>query len=1170
MRLKRLEISGFKSIARKTVLSFPGGITCIAGPNGCGKSNLVDAIRWALGEQSSRALRASSMEDVIFSGTQAVPPSGMAKVSLEFTRDGDYFPKSLEGFDEISISRSLYRTGESVYALNRVKCRLKDITDIFLDTGLDRRGYAIIEQGKIKDIINSDPEEIRYLVEEVAEVGRLRYKKAEASRRLKATQANLLRIQDLLSEVSRQRDDLRAQANKAKRYQKLRDSLNTMTRDLWAYELKEIVLSREHAGHMLSEIRDSLEQKTAGMDSRQALLHDLKKEVYKRERDLEELEAKILQASAELDTLRSNIIITESRRDEINAEMKRLAEGIKGSIKRGVVLGEEAARLERDVSVAAREVSRMEDAFISRHAGIQKLKSEYNGILEEYEGKRSRLFDISGKQKVVEQDVISTRNRMKEASKVLGQKQFELEELKRSQGRLMSYVASLEDRKKGLDQILEKLETMLVELERKRLHQASELDALNSKLKDKDKLYSELGVRISMLNRLITEALGEGADDNVQEGKTTRRVADSIRVRSGYEDAVGKSIGNGLEYVVVDDYDQVRESIRKGKKEAGFVPLRPHLSNGDTAKVAQAPGVIGALSSYMDTKDGLDDVAEALARGMVVVKGIEDAMDLWEKGYRSAAMVALDGKVMEPSGIIRCNLEGQRYASGLRAKSEKEALSKQRALIHTEITDLDEKIGKKKADLDLLVREIEDVKKKKQDTMLELERVAKEIENARLRLESLARDAGKVDADIKGWSEMVKRLESELEQKESKRQGLEIELEGIRAELGLLAAKKDGIYTKVTSEEQVLEEESVRTRDTKISLARKEERLNAINEEISLISGRLEEMKHMIRDLAVHLKATKQRLWVLSGQKEEIEKRIASIESKSDNLKSDRRDIQDRIVVLEDEIGKLAKEIESFKEQENEHLLEYKEKEIAYNMLLQRIESRFGKDRPETPEGFDPESTRQKIARIQRKIETMGQINFVALEAFEEAQSRWERLHLQYQDLTQAMERLQQVINSLERQGNKRFLATFEKVRANFRDIFGLLFNGGKADLTLTQAGEAGPGIEIKASPPFKRIKNMSLLSDGEKVLCAISFVFSLFKVKPSPFCILDEVDASLDEANTLRFNRLIKAYSNDTQFIIITHNKQTMEVADVIYGLTFDSPGISKVVAMDLKEMNE
>ncbi len=1170
MRLRRLEIAGFKSVARKTVLSFPGAITCIAGPNGCGKSNIVDAIRWALGEQSPKALRAPSMEDIIFSGTQGLPPSGMARVSLEFTRDGDYFPKTLDGFDEISIARSLYRTGESVYTLNHVKCRLKDITDIFLDTGLDRRGYAIIEQGKIKDIINSDPEEIRYLVEEVAEVGRLRYKKAEASRRLKATQSNLVRIQDLLSEVSRQRDDLRAQANKAKRYQKLNNSLNSMTRELWAFELRQLGIAREKLEHRLFELRESKEKKTKEIKSRLDLLQKLEKELKQGGRRLKQLEASVLKARATLDSTGSSIAILNSRLTELGTEMRRLSEDIKASTKRDLAQRQEAAKLKKDIYHATKEISNVEHIVVSRQTDIQRLKNEYRKVLEEYEDKRARLFDLSGRQKALEQDLISTRSRMKEAVKASGQKQAELDEMKSSKERARAEMSSLEDKRRVLDKNLERIETRLGDLEERQLRLVRELDNLIKILRENEKVYSELNVKISMLDRMIAEGLGVPGDNDIEHRTGTKRVADSIRVKPGYEDAVGRSIGDGLGYVVVESYDQVRELIKERKAELGFVPLKPNVSNGDMGKIPEVAEILGPLRNYIDVASDFNEVVEALASGMVVVKGIEDAMRLWEKGYRSVTMVSLDGKVLEPTGVIRCNVEGKRYASGLRARSERENLLRQKDLVRADMRVLDGKIAIKRAEVDAIIQEIEGERKRRQDTRIELERITMEIGEARLRLKAITGDIGKAEVDIESWDDMVKRLSNELEQKESSKQGLDSELDDLRIELTTLGGKKDELYNKMADEEHLLEKESARMRDMKISLARMEERVNAINEEISRKSGNLDEMKHMIKDLAVQLRSNRQRLGILSRQKGEAESTILEMEAERDNLRAGYKKLEERIGLLEKEIQSLTAEVERLKKQENEYLLEHRERDISYSMLLQRLESRFGKKELRLPEGFDPEVTKQKMARIQRRIENMGQINFVALEAFEDAQSRWERLHVQYQDLSQAMERLQQVINNLEKQSSRRFLSTFEKVRANFRDIFGMLFNGGKADLVLASLGDAGQGIEIKASPPFKRIKNMSLLSDGEKVLCAISFVFSLFKVRPSPFCVLDEVDASLDEANTLRFNRLIKAYSKDTQFIMITHNKHTMEIADIIYGVTFDTPGVSKVVAMDLKEMDE
>ncbi|MGI6386797.1 MAG: AAA family ATPase [Desulfomonilia bacterium] len=442
--MKRIEIRGFKSVAKKTSLPVADGVTCIAGPNGCGKSNIIDAVRWALGEQSNRSLRAGSMSEVIFSGTQDVPPGSMAEVVMEFARDGGYFPKSLDGFDEASISRRLYRTGESIYSLNGVRCRLKDITDLFLDTGLDRHRYAIVEQGKVKDIIQSRPEDIRYLIEEAAEVGRFRFKRADAIKRLEATAGNLERVRDLLTEVSRQRDELKSQANKARRYQGLRSEINSLTKMLWASEIQKITEKKEKLDEMLQEVRQQEEsfrkqheeyaRAMGGLDARLSVVRGNMDEI---RRAMEEARSSGLLAEGEIEAntnrardIASTIEMLQSRIGQMTRETGELRE--RGEQERG--------HLER----LSLDIAQIEEEMDSRNLHLESVEKEFGAFEGEYNQKRAQLFDAIGHSRATQQRISSMEIRRHEAQANARKRRADLSELG-------SQRASLESKYEGIE-----------------------------------------------------------------------------------------------------------------------------------------------------------------------------------------------------------------------------------------------------------------------------------------------------------------------------------------------------------------------------------------------------------------------------------------------------------------------------------------------------------------------------------------------------------------------------------------------------------------------------------------------------------------------------------------------------------------------------------------------
>jgi len=1166
VKLKRIEIRGFKSVAKKTSLPVADGVTCIAGPNGCGKSNIIDAVRWALGEQSNRSLRAGSMSEVIFSGTQDVPPGSMAEVVMEFARDGGYFPKSLDGFDEASISRRLYRTGESIYSLNGVRCRLKDITDLFLDTGLDRHRYAIVEQGKVKDIIQSRPEDIRYLIEEAAEVGRFRFKRADAIKRLEATAGNLERVRDLLTEVSRQRDELKSQANKARRYQGLRSEINSLTKMLWASEIQKITEKKEKLDEMLQEVRQQEEsfrkqheeyaRAMGGLDARLSVVRGNMDEI---RRAMEEARSSGLLAEGEIEAntnrardIASTIEMLQSRIGQMTRETGELRE--RGEQERG--------HLER----LSLDIAQIEEEMDSRNLHLESVEKEFGAFEGEYNQKRAQLFDAIGHSRATQQRISSMETRRHEAQANARKRRADLSELG-------SQRASLESKYEGIEAEYARAKSRAESLGEKVKSLGDQMHGLQSRIEGTahtlaglEKSHAQLLAKISMLERIILAGTMPRPRD-LSTNNGTRRVAEALKARSGFEETVGLSLGKSLDYLIVQDHEDILKLGRIEDGGPGYIPRSPHLNGRPAGADPKGEGVVACLEDLVEAQEGYEDVVHALSGDMWVVEDIHCAFSFWKQGMRFCTFVTRDGVILEPSGVVRTTAEMAKYAEGLKAKAEKEELSRQEIVLDREIVSTKECLTRLRQEMQQ-IREDRELAGSEERSLRQQAASLSEKKNAASReLERISERELSYRRDIETWESMVKKVESDLADIQTQKQELDQQIKALQDEVKSLDEKRAVARQQLQNARESISTHAQRAGELKVAAAAARQRLEGIEEQIEGISrqvsrdaGKREDLVKTLASVQDALVKSRSRLQALQVQAENQREALESATPEHEEL-------LDSLATLAQSRDECRETLVSLEKKRNDILLKTKEQEIALTMSSERFASRFsGEDLPDVPEDFSSEDARQKVEALEGRIEKLGQINFASLDAFEHVQARWDELHRQYEDIVQASARLREVIANIEKQSVKAFTETFEQVKYHFQELFTTMFGGGKADLVLLDGNSPDSGVEILACPPFKRLKSMSLLSEGEKTLCALSFIFALFKVRPSPFCILDEVDAPLDDANVVRFNHLIRSFARDSQFIIVTHNRHTMEMSDILYGVTFDVPGISKVVSMSLQ----
>jgi chromosome segregation protein len=1160
--LSRIEIKGFKSIARKTTLLVSRGVTCVAGPNGCGKSNIVDALRWAIGEQSARALRASAMNELIFSGTQDVPGASFASVALEFERDSGCFPKSLEGFDGFTVARRLYRTGESEYFINNVRCRLKDVTDLFLDTGLGRNSYAIVEQGRIKDIIQARPEEIRCLIEDAAEVGRFRVKRLEAIRRLDGAARNLERIRDLLDEVSKQRQDLKSQAAKAKRYQDLRGKANELERQVMTSEILRV---RRRSEECSAEL--------ASLDERMNALNGEGSRVRERLSGLQGLsdaaKMRMEEISRGIDEAKGEGVSAEREMMALNARLKDMDAAAGALLKK---TGEAKAALleqqaQKDVlSARLEEVRRAVQGHRSEldaaEARVALCEGSSESAERAYQEKRTELFSVIAELRALEQREQETAARLGELEGAERKRRRDLDALEGEEAASACDIREIEKKLAELAGAGLPLEEEAAALEGACRSLGETIVGRSAVLRGLDMDLARAGTKIDMLESIAgQEAPGGGRPVNGSNG--SRKVADAIAVREGFETAVGKSLGTALEFEILRDHDEMLSLEDIHERAPGFVIERPYVD-----PQADAPhGAIGRLEDFIEAPREFRGIVKALTQNLCVVDGLETAVSLWKEGHRQSGFVTRDGLVLERTGVLRTSPEGKRYADVLKARTELSSLIQARDRMRVEKERVEEELADARREERRIRGLMEELAKRRETLSGEAAALTERIKalSARQDRARMGMTLAREDLErIKPLRERLEghRLECSRSRLEAENRRLSLE-DALRALEGERLSARDAMSAAVKCAGDARE----RLHAAQVEEAEVIASLKAVEKAVALGQNALDADLRTLEELSMSRAAVLGEITGCRGRMEDAQERVRALETASKDALPEYEEAVNLFNACRLEADELRARMEALGRRRSELLLDARECDVALSMGMERIKARFGSFDPEVPEGFEEEAARREAAEIEQQIERMGQINFASVGAYEQVQKRWEDLHRQYEDLIQASTRLKDVIRNIERESARAYSATLSRVRKCFQEIFVSVFGGGRADLVeIPAAEEVEAGLEIVASPPFKRLKAMSLLSEGEKTLCAISLVFALFSVNPSPICVLDEVDAPLDDANITRLNRLIRSFSEDTQFLVVTHNRHTMEMSDIIYGVTFDVPGVSKVVSMELK----
>jgi chromosome segregation protein len=1185
MHFKSLELYGFKSFAGRTKIDFEPGITAIVGPNGCGKSNTVDALKWVLGEQSAKDLRGTNMEDVIFNGTDTKDPVGFAEVSLVLSNESKFLPVE---YDEVVITRRLFRSGDSEYLLNKNNVRLKDILELFMGTGVGTSAYSIIEQGKIDMIISSKPEDRRYIFEEASGIIKYKSKKREAVRKLEYTESNILRVTDIIEEVKRQINSIERQARKAERYREEFERLKTLDTKAAFLEYKKLTADKEGTLRGLSDIKmneSALLKEVSALSSRLGELKVKEAEIGSR---LSEAQYSQMNLGSDIDRAKDKITLDHERHKELENLKQSLLNEQDSAEKTIADLKEKLAFLTNEAHCITESRSEKETQLSGRKAQLKKLEDDYRQNEQNIKAGKLRIVDVMSAHSKTRNDLtkitsdlsnLQARERRlkieaEEVNKELGIAQEAFSAIDSQAAELKARIDADKNISAGLKAELKNREDILAQLQK-------QIDALRT---EQLKLESRLSVLKDMMKRY--EGFGAGTRAvlvarqenrlNVPGAKTEGiygAIAELIEVKKGYEAAVEAVLGELLECIVVENRDSALRLInylRQGNLGRATIVCLDSVGPGQPAASGPAfkDRTLGRLSDYIETQPRFKGLVSALFSDAYLVRDLEGLLhispdaascadfvttggDLFRNGFFSGGAAQEDTS----GGILNRRAHIQETEARLqKIREELSSLETREKALADEARTLLEKIDQKIEVMRQDELTLANKNSQRESAAVSLKKIKDELSIASLELDEVTEDIAAYRTRLTEAESQLKRLDEEhavaqsavaasqsfIEKAIKEKEVLLVEITKIETELAGVAEQEKNYISNLNMQQGLFDSQRALLAERQKAHSEASRRQEELTREINTLERAIEEntrAKEAVSTECQEIKNEKFKMDNLLGQAE------AGHREKEQELNA----IKDRLHHLEMANQETAFKLEALKTRVSQ----------AYKVELEG----FGVD---IEQDFNPEAAAAEITQLREKIDKMGPVNLVAIEEHQELKERFEFLTKQRDDLINAKESLLEAIRKINKTTRELFMDTFQKVREEFKEYFRYLFGGGQAEIVLMDDQDVLEcGIEIMARPPGKKLQSISLLSGGEKALTAIALLFSILKVKPSPFCILDEVDAPLDESNIGRFTKMLSDFTKTSQFIIITHNKKTISMADVMYGITMEHSGVSKVVSV-------
>jgi chromosome segregation protein len=1236
MYLKNLTILGFKSFADKTSLNFQPGVTAIVGPNGCGKSNVSDAIRWVLGEQSAKALRGGEMADVIFTGTDGRKPLGMAEVSLTI---GGFDQEHLKAagvdiaYNEVTITRRVFRDGNSEYFINKIGCRLKDIQQLFMGTGVGRTSYSIMAQGNITQILSSKPEDRRMVFEEAAGITKFKSQKKEALRKLEYTEQNLLRVSDLIREVKRQIGSLQRQAGKARRYKALALELQHLDTQLARHQFDVLQAEIAERQQLAEKLRLDIESANENVLRVENEISQLRDRVSELDEEISASQQRSLELKAQGEHHESRIRFNEERLHELAAQHGKALTDITQAEERRRAAEDELASVTERLAASQSALERHRAELQKRHEALHQVESQLSQRQEELRISQAACF--SAAQMIAKlRNEINALDLQKQGNVVrlekLSAEKIQLEEERaRLEVRLQEFAANVEADKLSVETsrgTVEQRQARLREIQSELTHVGQDLDGLLRK-------QAELRSRLHVLEQL--ESNREGFSDGAlaalnKTDAVLGSLADKIRVPDQYVAAIEAALGHHLQLVLTERPEAAQDILNdlsaNKRGRASIAPLEfarnGHTSFGDPVP-EDSNDLVGRDSvepfsngnghgngHFSPIKAAEVVSAEEPVKLLVgrllgltrIVPDLATATTAWEDSKGAFHYVTLNGELLSAHGIYTggyANGAGKAPGSILGRKNQivdlEDAvaqlydrigeLSRRKGALQSEQTELQATL--QQAQTELRAQEVAIASREGEFKVLEgsLQVLRQKIDTVAYELESL------VAHDQEGLEKRAA-LAAQVADAEAREKSFQQQVATLTADLEGLRAARETANGYLT--------------ETKVSLAAEEQLCTSFRQQQQPLQQRIGELIHLADQ-------RRQEIGVFGQRKVQWESEIAESRGLVEKLQHERefvnartaesqgqRDAVERqLHTREESLREERKRLADFQTQRGTLDVELAQKTMAVQNLRERILQKYQlnlddirsecititiveegppKVQTLTPDEMaaagaatDWNAVAEQVAALQRRLDEMGPVNLVAIEEYEETEQRYQFLSKQHDDLVKAKDQLMEIINRINVQTREMFTETFEKIRENFRLMFTEVFGGGKADLLLVNDGDVlESGIDIVARPPGKQLQSISLLSGGEQTMTAVALLFSIYQVKPSPFCVLDELDAPLDESNINRFIKVLKRFLEHSQFVIITHNKRTIAMADILYGVTMQEHGVSKIVSVKFHKADD
>ena len=1182
MYLKRLELQGFKSFADKTILELMPGITTVIGPNGSGKSNISDAIRWVLGEQSMKSLRGTKSMDIIFAGTQNRKSLGFAEASLVFDNSDGALPIE---YTEVTVTRKIYRSGETGYFINKVPCRLKDVLELFMDTGIGKDGYSIIGQGKIDEILSNKSEDRRHIFEEAAGIVKYRTRKQESEKKLEHTKLNLLRINDILTEIEGNLEPLQIQADKAKKYLNLREELKSIEIGLFVYNIEKYKQELEKVVQDIDIMQTQCNDEEGRLERIKVLKEELKSSIDEITEAIENMSNIGFESQKQIEQLNSDINVAKTRiannnenNDrylkeiyEQNAKIQELKEEIEQKEAKKDNLKQNKEKFEKELNEKQEELDKLTEKLSSKELEIEgykhtveentdkkyELQSEINAQNINYQNFEKRQAQIKQEMQSTISELDSTRLNKEDIAK-------QFNEIENKKNKAQNSLSEVAKQREDANQKIKSFESNINVL-------SSEMRIKESRLKFLIETEKEKEGYIKSVKSLLKDC------ENIKElGKGMNGVlANIIEVPDELQTAIEMCLGASLQNIVTEtetDAKRLVEHLRKNNLgRASFLPISSVKGRKLDKIKGNESGVVGIASDLVKYNKKYEQIILNLLGRTVIVDNMDTAIRVAKQNDYTFRIVTTEGDLINPSGAITGGSVAKKTVNILGRSKEIEKLEK-------EVNELKVKIKKLEDEKQEYEESIEGVLELSANLEKELQEIDITYATEKQKVISINENIEKLEKRLNRLKEEQANLEKQKEKAVSTKGDLQVEINKIIEQNEELSKIINGFAELNKDDQKYIDDLNFDITNLKISVSSFDESEASIQEiqerinqelenahtSIENKNAQIEQIKKDNEELEKSIQDTLQKI-------EEVKESVNSSSSKIEELKKERAQKSEKLSKQEDEITVKFKVIEDLKGQ----LVKLDVKKTKIDEDINGVINKMWEEYELTPNNAEqyqkPENvvlTQKRVNNLRTEIRELGSVNINAIEEYKNLKDRYDFMSEQRLDLENTMSKLRKVISDMTQIMKEQFKEKFKVINKNFGEVFAELFGGGKAELTLEdEENILECGIEITVQPPGKKLQNMMLLSGGEKAFTAIALLFAILKINPAPFCVLDEIEAALDDVNVFRYADYLKKFTEHTQFLVITHRKGTMEAADSVYGVTMEESGISKLLSMKLKQ---